>query len=211
MTGLESLGEERDGVPAPGPTQHSISRSWSPVPSWHSVQNHFSFFGTKIPFSKNPTERVPRPNSHLWGHQILHAGPGHTGGLTNQTPVSCLLGARPGRSWVKTASELCKSPPSCPSHLTCHFHGCPCSSSLTPGHCPGDLLTTLMDTACNTSGPTGTQSAFQTKLIFMSWGSRGPCLPGGWPLFPSPCSIFIPKGHSRLQRQKLLCHATFKV
>lgn len=146
MTGLESLGAERDGVPEPSPTHHSISSSWSPVPSWHSVQNHFSFFGTKISFSKNPTEKVPRLNSHLCGHQIPRAGPGRTSGLTHQAPGPYLPGARSGRSWVKTASELSKWRPSCPSHLTCHFHGCPCSSSLTPGHCPRPLPWTLPST-----------------------------------------------------------------
>lgn len=95
---------------------------------------------------------------------------------------------------MKTASELSKWPPSCPSHLTCHFHGYPCSSSLTPGHCPGDLLTTPMATACNTGGTTDTQSAFQAKLLFMSWGSPSLCLPGGWP------SVHFPLEHFHLQR-----------
>lgn len=90
---------------------------------------------------------------------------------------------------------------------------CPCSSSLTPSHCPGDLPTAPMDTTCNTSGHTGTQSAFQTKLPLMSLGSPSLCLPEGrlsvhFPhicrdrsccAMPGPTSLhtcFLPLGHT---------------
>lgn len=62
---------------------------------------------------------------------------------------------------------------------------CPCSSSLTPSHCPGDLPSAPMDTTCNTSGPTGTQSAFQTKLPLMSLCSPSLSLPEAGPLSTS--------------------------
>lgn len=182
MTGLDSLGSERDGVPELGPAQHSIPSFWSPVFCWHLVQNQLSFSGTRSPFSKNPTEKVPRPGSHptptpgpsdsrpcrLWEHQCINA------------PSPWPLFSRKVLGEEGMASGLSAWPPSCSSHLTYHFHECPCSSSLTPHHCLGNLLTAPMDTTCSTRGSLGTQSAFQTGLSLMSLGSPSLCLPGTW-------------------------------
>lgn len=71
-----------------------------------------------------------------------------------------------------------------------------CSSFLIPGHCPGDLLAAPMDTTCNISGPTGTQSALQTNCPSLAW-----VLPASACLEAS--SLFT----SLISADKLLCHA----